>query len=49
MAPDGLTLFPIYLYSARLPAYMRIIQYLDCTEANSEKLRAAAAALVAQV
>jgi hypothetical protein len=49
MAPDGLTLFPIYLYSARLPAYMRILQYLDCTEADGEKLRAAAAALAAQV
>jgi hypothetical protein len=49
MDRDGLTLFPIYLYSARLPAYMRILQYLDCTEADGEKLRAAAAALAAQV
>jgi hypothetical protein len=49
LGPDGPALFPIYLYSAKLPAYMRIVQYLDCTEGDRDKLRAAAEALVALV
>jgi len=34
-------LIPIYLYSAQLPTYMKIIQYFDCREGNKEKLREA--------
>jgi len=29
---------PIYLYTAQLPAYMRIIHYYDCREANYNRL-----------
>ena len=31
-------LIPIYLYSAELPTYMKLIQFSDCREANNEKL-----------
>lgn len=37
---------PIYLYSANLPTYMRLIQYYDCRESNREKLKQAAAYLL---
>lgn len=32
-------LFPIYLYSADLPTYMKVLQYLDCREGDQNKLR----------
>jgi len=34
-------LIPIYLYSAQLPTYMKLIQYFDCREGDKEKLREA--------
>jgi TIR domain len=34
-------LFPIYLYSAQLPTYMRLVQYVDCREGDEERLRSA--------
>jgi hypothetical protein len=37
---------PIYLYSANLPTYMRLIQYFDCRESNRDKLKEAATYLL---
>jgi hypothetical protein len=34
-------LSPIYLYSASLPTYMKLVQFLDCRECNSVKLDSA--------
>ncbi|BBM85792.1 toll/interleukin-1 receptor domain-containing protein [Candidatus Uabimicrobium amorphum] len=34
-------LFPIYLYSAALPTYMKVLQYIDCREGDQNKLRVA--------
>ena len=34
---DGI-LIPINLYSAELPSYMKLVQYIDCREANHKKL-----------
>ena len=34
-------IFPIYLYSAPLPTYMRLVNYIDCREGDEEKLRLA--------
>ena len=31
-------LLPIYLYSAQLPVYMRMIQYIDCREGDQKKI-----------
>lgn len=31
---DEKILFPIYLYTARLPTYMKMCQYVDCREGN---------------
>jgi hypothetical protein len=42
-------LYPIYLYSARLPTYLLAKQYVDCLEADPEKLRRAAADLAARI
>lgn len=39
-------LTPIFLYSANLPTYMKLIQFVDCRESNREKLQQAAAHLV---
>ena len=33
---------PIYLYSANLPTYMKLIQFFDCRESNRGKLKQAA-------
>ena len=35
------TLIPIYLNSANLPTYMKLIQYIDCRESDRDKLKAA--------
>lgn len=35
---NGDVLFPIYLYSAELPIYMQMIQYVDCREGDLEKI-----------
>lgn len=43
---SGGVLVPIYLYSAPLPTYMQLIQFIDCREGDMSKLRAAAGALV---
>ncbi|BBM85791.1 toll/interleukin-1 receptor domain-containing protein [Candidatus Uabimicrobium amorphum] len=42
-------LFPIYLYSAMLPTYMKVVQYIDCREADSEKLKDACAEIIAEL
>ena len=34
-------LFPIYLRSAAIPSYMRLVQYSDCREADGGRVRAA--------
>ncbi|HLV35418.1 MAG TPA: toll/interleukin-1 receptor domain-containing protein [Spirillospora sp.] len=39
-SPDGV-LIPLYLYSADLPTYMNLVQFIDCREGSKEKLRAA--------
>jgi hypothetical protein len=43
---DGNVLVPIYLYSAPLPTYMQLIQFIDCREGNAEKIKAACKRLV---
>jgi hypothetical protein len=45
----ALALFPIYLFSTDLPAYVRMFNYTDCREGDAEKLRNACARLVAQL
>lgn len=35
---EGEVLVPIYLYSANLPTYMRLIQFIDCRENDHEKI-----------
>ncbi|PJF31243.1 MAG: hypothetical protein CUN51_05090 [Candidatus Thermofonsia Clade 1 bacterium] len=40
------TLLPIYLYTANLPTYMKLIQFTDCREADPIKLRATADAIL---
>lgn len=42
-------LTPIYLRSAKLPTYMKTVQYIDCLEGDPKKLRAACAAIVKQL
>lgn len=42
-------LFPIYLYSANLPAYMKFWNYFDCREGNKAKLRIASKKLLASL
>jgi hypothetical protein len=32
-------LAPVYLYSANLPTYMKLIQFFDCRESNRDKLQ----------
>ncbi len=39
---DEPILKPIYLYSANLPTYMRLVQFFDCRESNQDKLQQAA-------
>ena len=43
---DEPVLMPIYLYSAKLPTYMRLVQFLDCREADQKKLNQAADELI---
>lgn len=35
---EGDVLIPIYLYSANLPTYMKLIQFIDCRENDSSKI-----------
>ena len=44
-AEEDDVLYPVLLRSAALPLYMRAIHYLDCREADGEKLRAAVDAM----
>lgn len=38
---DEGVLIPLYLYSADLPTYMNLVQFIDCREGSRDKLRAA--------
>jgi hypothetical protein len=38
---DEPILKPIYLYSANLPTYMRLVQFFDCRESNPERIKQA--------
>lgn len=38
---NNATLIPLYLYSANLPSYMKLVQYIDCREGNREKIKQA--------
>jgi hypothetical protein len=40
------TLVPIYLNSANLPTYMKIMQFIDCREADRQKLQNASKAIL---
>jgi len=42
-------IFPIYLFSAELPAYMKIIHYADCREGNANRLRLACREFLARL
>lgn len=46
---DGKVLFPIFLYSANLPYYMRNLQYHDCREADEQKLCQAMDDIIAKI
>lgn len=46
---DKPILKPIYLYSANLPTYMKLVQFFDCRESNREKLQRAAQYLLGEV
>jgi len=46
---DEPILKPIYLYSANLPTYMRLVQFFDCRESNQDKLQQAANHLLQDV
>jgi TIR domain-containing protein len=39
-------LFPIYIYSAQLPTYMKMLQYVDCREGDTNKLQGACGELL---
>lgn len=42
---DENIIFPIYLYSADLPTYMKYRNYIDCREGSEDKLRSACSRL----
>jgi len=46
---DQAILFPLYLYSANLPTYMRYRNYFDCREGDETKLRTATTKLLASL
>lgn len=46
---DQPVLTPIYLYSAQLPTYMRMIQFFDCREFNQNKLQDTARDLITRI
>lgn len=35
---EGSVVLPVYLYSADLPTYMKLIQFIDCREADRDEL-----------
>lgn len=43
---DGGVIVPLYVYSADLPIYMRMINFIDCREGDRDRLTAAAIRLV---
>ncbi|MEP7284157.1 MAG: toll/interleukin-1 receptor domain-containing protein [Chloroflexota bacterium] len=45
---DG-TLIPIYLTSTALPTYMKIIQFIDCREADRDKLKVACQEILSRI
>lgn len=42
-------LFPLYLYTADLPTYMKVVQFVDCREGRRDLISAACVALAAAV
>lgn len=46
---DESVMLPIYLYSANLPTYMRLVQFIDCREFNPNKLNDAALELIGNI
>jgi hypothetical protein len=46
---DEPVLMPIYLYSAKLPTYMRLVQYFDCREFDQNKFNEAALELIKNI
>ncbi len=42
-------LLPVYLYSAHLPTYMKLVQYIDCREGDRKKMRRACQQILAQL
>jgi TIR domain len=44
---EGGVLAPIYLVSATLPAHMRVFNYIDCREANFERLSTTVSSILA--
>ncbi len=43
------TLIPVYLHSADLPTYMKLIQFVECREGGRDRIRTACRAIVAQI
>jgi hypothetical protein len=46
---DERILLPLYLYTAPLPTYMKMIQYVDCREGSRDLLRSACERVIAAV
>ena len=46
---DNGVLMPIYLNSAELPTYMKIMHFIDCREADRSKLSAAAQEILSKL
>lgn len=46
---DEKVLFPIYLYSAPLPTYMKLVQYVDCREGSWEMIVSACKQLLSEL
>ncbi|MBZ0301682.1 MAG: toll/interleukin-1 receptor domain-containing protein [Anaerolineae bacterium] len=42
-------LLPVYLYSANLPTYMNLVQFIDCREGSRDRLRAASQEILAHL
>lgn len=47
-APSGV-LIPVYLYSASLPSYMQLIQFIDCREGDRDRLKTACADILKEL
>jgi hypothetical protein len=44
---EGGVLVPLYLTTAKLPAYIRLLDYIDCREADRDRLQAATVKILA--